>query len=80
MAARHYNLIHRGRISIVSTDADIPGMSEHYGIICRRCGAVFPDDGPVDEAMEFGCRICGSRSSFSNVYRRPAFMGEPQEV
>ena len=77
MAVRHYNLIHRGRITVVSTDADIPRISEHYGITCRRCGAVFPDDGPVSDALAYGCRICGSHASFSNIYLRPECMGEP---
>ena len=79
MAFRHYNLIHRGRITVVSTDADIPGTAEHYGITCRGCGAIYPDDGPVDEALDYGCRICGSRTSFSNIYVRPESMGEPLE-
>lgn len=69
MAVRKYFVVKENDENLyeIRTERNIPRLFPLHGIVCKRCYAMYPEDGTVDSAMQMGCGCCGS-FSFANVY------------
>ena len=68
MTVRTYFCWRDGSLWTVRTDRPISKIWRVHGLICKSCLSTYPEKGPVEDVLRYGCRHCGSRTELAQVY------------